>query len=42
VIFILNLADGREVGNYANTALFRKMFLEMLVGMSYAIIIDVL
>jgi hypothetical protein len=24
VIFILNLADGHEVGNYVNTALFRK------------------
>jgi hypothetical protein len=42
VIFISNLADGLEVGNYVNTALFRKMFLEMLVDMSYATITDVL
>jgi len=42
VIFILNLADGHEVGNYVNTALFRKMFWEMLVGMSYATITEVL
>jgi hypothetical protein len=42
VIFILNLADGHEVGNYVNTALFRKMFLEILVGKSYAKISEVL
>jgi hypothetical protein len=42
VIFILNLADGHEVGNYVNTALFRKMCLEMLVGMSYANITELL
>jgi hypothetical protein len=41
VIFILNLADDHEVGNYVNTALFRKLFLEMLVGMSYATITEV-
>jgi hypothetical protein len=32
-IFILPLADGHEVDNYVNTALFKKMFLEILVGM---------
>jgi len=42
VNFILNLVDGHEVGNYVNTTLFRTMFLEMLVGMSYATITEVL
>jgi hypothetical protein len=40
--FILNLAEGHEEDNYVKIYLYLEMFLEMLVGTSFATINGVL